>query len=816
MGLITSVVGVWRTPAVTVARAPDPRPVVRDVTRLNPIAVASVATPRSTEEVAALVRAHPGPVSVGGGRYSMGGQTATPGGLQLDLRRLRGVTALDTAARTITVRAGTRWREVQQAVDPADLAVKVMQTYNTFTVGGALSVNAHGRYVGQGPLAGSVRSVRLVLADGSVVTASNAERPELFFAAIGGYGGIGVVTEVTLDLAPNVRVRRDDTTMALSAYRAYFAREVRGRPDVIFHNADIYPDGYARVRAASYRATRAPLTTADRLRPADQSSRVHQAAYRVIAGWRPGAWLRERLLDPALFRGNPVTWRNYEASYDVSELEPASRDRSTYVLQEYFVPVDSLDVFMARARRILRARDVNAVNISIRHALPDPGTLLAWGPVETFALVLYYRQDTDPAARRAVGAWTRELVQAAIASGGRYYLPYQPHATRAQFLAAYQRAPEFFALKRRVDPAGKFTNTLWDLYAPGADGAAPPVTAARMPAVLPAEARVALDTVRGYARAEGAAFLTHPEWDLVYTSDAYAAWLAAGRPPSAFPYARSVGTFWRSYAGSWRHARRRYAVDAGTHVLLGVIGTSTAVEYGLKGLYENTLGRLGELAMPPGGTAEDRYAARVAAEYGALIHRVGWYEYPFGAALAGLWRDVPLAGPGLVRKWERRLALSLEYGVKAAYARVIGAGTQAGYAPDELQRHLVVAGWDDARFAADAARLGVRRVATLDRGYALLTVPRYDPFRDVLLALSARADVLRLAELSGCEVVTVVGTAPAGWRAPAGATPVLAYADPSRPARNRVLLEVPARDLLDVLASLRRERVFAVEHVYDY
>jgi hypothetical protein len=52
----------------------------------------------------------------------------------------------------------------------------------------------------------------------------------------------------------------------------------------------------------------------------------------------------------------------------------------------------------------------------------------------------------------------------------RYYLPYQPVATRAQFTAAYPRSAELFAVKQRVDSTDKFTNALWDLYRPAADG----------------------------------------------------------------------------------------------------------------------------------------------------------------------------------------------------------------------------------------------------------------------------------------------------------------------------------------------------------
>ncbi len=792
---------------------------VREVTGLYPVTVDRVVRPRTVDEISRAVAASPGPISIGGGRYSMGGQTATPGGLQLDLRDFRGVVAFDSAARTITVHSGTRWREVQEAIDPAGLSVKIMQTYNTFTVGGALSVNAHGRYIGQGPLIRSVRAITLVLADGRVVRAGAGEHPELFYGAVGGYGALGVIADVTLDLATDTRVRRVDETMPVSYYLDWFRKRVEPDTGVIFHNADIYPPDYRVVHAVSFVQTTLPVTIPERIQPRDQASWVHRAAYASITSGNGGKWFRRYVLDPWVFRAHPVTWRNFEASYDVSELEPASRERSTYVLQEYFVPADSLPVWLPRMRAILRAHNVNAVNISIRHALPDPGAYLAWAPppADVFAYVLYYRQETDPDARREVGRWTRELIEAAVRTGGRYYLPYQPLATRDQFARAYPGSATLFAVKRRVDPTGKFTNTLWDIYAPGPDGRPPAVTAARMPAVLQAEASTVLDTTPGYARPEGAEYLTHPEWDLVYGSEAYARWLAAGRPPSRFPFVVSVGTFWRSYYATWRATREREPMEIGTHVMLWVIGISTAVEYGLKGSYEATMGRLSEFAMPAGGTAEDRYAATVADDYAHLIALEGWYEFPFGRALRGLWVDVPLTGPGFLRKWERRLALTAEYGIKGIYATLIGIGTAGAYTPDEVHRELVVAGWNDSLATDPAvAPTTLHRAAWLDRGYALLTVPRYSPYRDALLALSAHSARLRIAELSGNRVVTLTGTAPAGWRAPARATVVTAYAQPDDPARVRVLLAVETRDLLDVLAEMRAGGQLLVDHIYDY
>jgi hypothetical protein len=74
------------------------------------------------------------------------------------------------------------------------------------------------------------------------------------------------------------------------------------------------------------------------------------------------------------------------------------------------------------------------------------------------------RQDTSDAGQKEVGVWTRELIDAALSLGGSFYLPYQLHATKEQFLRAYPRAPEFFELKRRFDPTNKFRNELWDKY----------------------------------------------------------------------------------------------------------------------------------------------------------------------------------------------------------------------------------------------------------------------------------------------------------------------------------------------------------------
>jgi FAD/FMN-containing dehydrogenase len=196
--------------------------VVNDITQLNPIVVDQVITPRSIDEIVHAVKNAKSAISIGGARASQGGQIAEENSLHLDLRQFNQVVAFDPAGKTITVQAGITWRDIQEKIDPFGLSVAIMQTYANFTVGGSLSVNCHGRYVGAGPLILSVKRIKLVLADGSVVEATPELNSDLFYSAIGGYGGIGVIAEATLQLADNTRIERQDQVMPISGYRNYF------------------------------------------------------------------------------------------------------------------------------------------------------------------------------------------------------------------------------------------------------------------------------------------------------------------------------------------------------------------------------------------------------------------------------------------------------------------------------------------------------------------------------------------------------------------------------------------------------------------
>ena len=436
--------------------------VVSNVTGLYPATVDDIYRPGTVAQLQWMLRQSDKPVSVGGGRYSMGGQIGHEGSLHIDMRGINRVLDIDTHNKTVRVEGGATWRDVQLEIDRFDLSISIMQTYANFSVGGSLSVNCHGRYVGLGPVILSVLAIKILTHDGTLLEASPDHHADIFFGAIGGYGALGIIVEAVLSLADNVRIERIEKKMALQDYPAFFRREIREDKAAIFHNADIIPPGFRKARSVTWVVSGSPVNTT----PKTDRKVYFLEKYMlwVITETRSGHFRREYIYEPLMYLRKKVTMRNEEANYDVAELEPVSREQQTYVLQEYFVPVASLLEFAGKMQVILSRYAVKVVNVSIRHSHPDPGSCLAWATEEVFALVLYYKQGVAAADCERVAVWTRELIDAAIACGGRYYLPYQPHATVEQFHAAYPHATRLFELKQQIDPNYRFRHCLWEQY----------------------------------------------------------------------------------------------------------------------------------------------------------------------------------------------------------------------------------------------------------------------------------------------------------------------------------------------------------------
>jgi hypothetical protein len=307
--------------------------------------------------------------------------------------------------------------------------------------------------------------------------------------------------------------------------------------------------------------------------------------------------------------------------------------------------------------------------------------------------------------------------------------------------------------------------------------------------------------------------LTFPEWYLVHSPAEYAR-IVDQKPPQAFPFIAQTAQLWSSYrAVTEEQMRDHYPFNPGYHVMIFVIATSTTVEYTLRAVYENTLGRTSWLLDGGRLTDEDRYAAKAAQDYVDFIRQEPWYLFDFWSRLKHLWTDVPLVGPGIVRKWERRYALTTEYAIKAVYGKLIEKATRATYTPALMTTDVVVdslpEGW------TPPARVSVQR--RLPDGRVLLSLPRYFDFRIAATALAQQG--VRIDDVAGNGVAApILVTVWAGddTKLPPGDWRELFEQPLTLPAQTRrIALLMPVGKLSTFLAQAPAMGL-TVEHVYDY
>ena len=312
----------------------------------------------------------------------------------------------------------------------------------------------------------------------------------------------------------------------------------------------------------------------------------------------------------------------------------------------------------------------------------------------------------------------------------------------------------------------------------------------------------------GYRRPLTNSYLSYPEWHIVYAYQDLAAILAR-QDEYGFDYMASIGGFWTSLCGVNRIASAQGGGPLDEKIMLYVIGLSFTGELALKGAYETTLGHVFAWLRGPERTKEDLFARHVAEDYAGFLQQTPWYEYPFATRIRQLWQEVPYTQSNPLRAGERRVALTMEWAAKAAYARLIRIA--AGWAPADLRIGSVVQGLDASDLAADP-RITV--VHVLRGNLSLIETPRYGAFSRIVAGLADRGR--QLIEIAGNHAVLVTALLPSNARIDLqGVTEIFTQPVQSQPGWRRVGLDASVPQLTELIRELKsRKAVF--EHVYDY
>jgi len=338
----------------------------------------------------------------------------------------------------------------------------------------------------------------------------------------------------------------------------------------------------------------------------------------------------------------------------------------------------------------------------------------------------------------------------------------------------------------------------------------PPQSEIPAPVPQPEARRAETAGIKDYARRELATYQSLPEWYIVWAYQEKADF-QKDNLPGEFPFFASVRQYWNIFCCVSRVAKGKYPSNNSEQFAQVVIGTSFSAEYVLKGLYEETIGRLSEWTSGHQFTEEDQYAAKVAQDYAQFVHVRPFYEFQFARRVKGLWTENHLWGSHLLRKWERRAFLTLDYTIEAFYCWIMEKATHVSYGYEPDRTYVWLEGVDES-VVRDVAGVKVLKVAGAHE--LIADAPRYQAFTDAAIGLSAHG--ARFVEIAGNASITLSVLAPQSWPGEDRvaqrlfALPIL-----TRPGWQRVFLRCDVPLLDQALNQVRADGV-TVEHIYDY
>jgi decaprenylphospho-beta-D-ribofuranose 2-oxidase len=444
---------------------------ITDYSKLHPVKVDRVIRGKEEQQLVELIREAKRKklkVSIAGQRHSQGGHTYYEDGIVVDMSTFNKIIAFDPDAQTIRVQAGVTWADIQEEINPYGLSIKTMQSQNIFTVGGSISINAHGRDIRNGSMIRSVEAFRLLMADGQIVEVSRTQNPELFRLALGGFGLFGIILEVTLSLTEDELYSISTDAFAREDYVSYFKTKVLSDRDVRMHIAriSVAPGSLlTEMYALNYRLDRSlPLIGNNKLAANERWVIPAKLLFNMN---RSFDWGKELLWDwqRSYFKtqdGNRISRNNVMRS-DSEFMEYRQAGRSD-LLQEYFIPIEKFDRFIENLGQLLEEDDLNLLNITVRYVNEDQEAALSYAREDMFALVLLFNVSLSDAGQGRAQQGIQRIIDAVLEQGGTYYLPYVAYPTVEQFRLTYPAQADFFSKKLQYDPTALFTNNFYEKY----------------------------------------------------------------------------------------------------------------------------------------------------------------------------------------------------------------------------------------------------------------------------------------------------------------------------------------------------------------
>jgi Fe-S oxidoreductase/FAD/FMN-containing dehydrogenase len=396
-----------------------------------------VVQPENEAQVAVLVeyaRSRGIPiVPRGKGTAGYGGAVPAHGGLVLDLTRLKGVVSVDGEDSTVTVRAGTVWRDLEAALQVHGLALRVYPTSApASTVGGWLAQGGAG--VGSyayGWFKENVFAARVVQANGVVRSVAGAALAGVADAE----GTTGIITEVTLRVRPDVEQAQTGVSFPDAGRLADALRQV------IAAELPVWSVSFVNPALAAYKNAGLPKT--HHRHPLKPGPRLPEGRYvaifayaaadhrAVLEGLRRVAAANDGERLPAA-----ATRHEWEERFKPMRLK---RLGPSLIPAEVVVPVQSL------------AETLCGLDHTIRSPMAIEGTVVRGGEVVLLGFLLH---DERRLAYNVGYGLALSAIAVAERHGGRAYSTGRYFGAKAESILGPEKIRALRAARAAADPGG--------------------------------------------------------------------------------------------------------------------------------------------------------------------------------------------------------------------------------------------------------------------------------------------------------------------------------------------------------------------------
>ena len=379
----------------------------------------------------------------------------------VDMMAMNRVIELDESAKTIQVQAGATWAQLTPMLEQKRLSFSTKQEFNTFSIGGSLAANVHGKSIDYPALIAYVKSFRIMTADGEIVTASRDENDDLFRAAIGGWGLLGIVVDVTFQLVHDRIVEKSEVVYMkreplVEAYIERIKRDPAATPLCYGFFDTSFTYGY--YLTYRYLETDKALTL-DELKRDEPNPFLFSTL----------AWLQRRcgFVRKKSFNltwaasGNPETTL---LSRRLLLWDKPPKAFENLLLQKYYVPLDRFQELLVKAQALFERyqKDIKLMTVHFRFQPANNEAVLASLQQEAMCFIpVYFAEKDNPKWVAIYEKLTTQLLEEVLAHQGSFYLTFSP-ATLDQVRRAFPYWDTFVETKKRYDPEERFTSLFYE------------------------------------------------------------------------------------------------------------------------------------------------------------------------------------------------------------------------------------------------------------------------------------------------------------------------------------------------------------------